>query len=364
MRKSLYISQNSIRILLGLMFIVSAVMKLLSLDTFVIYVYSFKILSFALTEIATRLLIAFEMALGAMLILKIKYKWTWWISTGMMIAFTIFLVYVAIFRNDDNCHCFGDIIEVKPWVSILKNLGILGALALVYGSCDRSLAFGFFKKEEGQEQFRCRLVPDHDVFCNGHDYPKACRVVMLSIVGVGAFVSSFVLFPPNAIFNKIFSDNNMVATSVFDKALTDSLVSLHFTNAKYDEAKDTVTFTVDTNYYQPQQGTYIIAVVSSGCKYCKQSCELMHSIFERNGLPNDRLVYWMWGANYPHCARFLRITKSWQHDCYRISPVLAVDMVYGSFPTFLVVKDGKIINAFNYRGIVEGDIVDYVEGGE
>ena len=63
MRKALFISQNSIRILLGLMFIASAVMKVLSLDTFVIYVYSFKIFSFVLTEIAARLLIAFEMVL-------------------------------------------------------------------------------------------------------------------------------------------------------------------------------------------------------------------------------------------------------------------------------------------------------------
>ena len=40
MRKAIIISQNSIRILLGIFFIVSAVMKVLSLDTFVMYVYT------------------------------------------------------------------------------------------------------------------------------------------------------------------------------------------------------------------------------------------------------------------------------------------------------------------------------------
>ncbi len=360
MRKALFISQNSIRILLGLMFIASAVMKVLSLDTFVIYVYSFKIFSFVLTEIAARLLIAFEMVLGLLLITKEKYKWTWWTATGLMAAFTLFLIYVSIFRNDENCHCFGDIIEVKPWVSIIKNVALLGVLMLVYGKCDRSLCLGWLKDEDGKERFLCGLVPDRDVFCDGNNYPQWLKIVIYSISGLAIFAATFVCFPPNAIFNKIFSRDDLVSTPTFEKAITDSLVSLHFTDIKYDAAKDTVTFRVDTNYYQEQKGTYIIAVVSSGCKYCKQSCELMHNIFERNNLPANHLQFWMWGPNYPHCARFLRITKSWAHDAYRISPALAVDMVYGSFPTFLVVKDGKIIKTLDYRGVEESKIVKYV----
>ena len=92
MRKSILISQNSIRILLGIFFIVSAVMKVLSLDTFVMYVYSFQLFPFVLTEIACRLLIGFEMLLGVMLILKLRYKLVWWTSMGLMVAFTLFLI--------------------------------------------------------------------------------------------------------------------------------------------------------------------------------------------------------------------------------------------------------------------------------
>lgn len=364
MRKALFISQNSIRILLGLFFIMSAVMKVLSIDTFVIYVFSFKLFPFIITEILCRLLIAFEMLLGLFLILKVQYKWVWWISMATMIGFTLFLTYVTIFRNDTNCHCFGDIIEVKPLVSIFKNLAVMGVMMLVYGKCNRSLCLGWLKNEEGKEKFHCELVPDRDVFCSGTDYPKLAKILIYSIGGIAIFVATFVCFPPNAIFNKVFSRHDLVATPVYEKAINDSLVYLHFTNIKHDEAKDTVTFKVDTNYYQKQKGTYIIAVVSSGCKYCKQSCELVHNIFDRNNLPSDKLQFWMWGSNPQHCARFLRITKSWEHDAYRISPVLAVDMVYGSFPTFLVVRDGKIINAFDYRGVEEGKIVKYVKEEE
>ena len=335
MRKAIRIFQNSIRILLGIFFIVSAVMKVLSLDTFVMYVYSFQLFPLVLTEIACRLLIGFEMLLGVMLILKLRYKLVWWTSMGLMVAFTLFLIYTAIFRNDDNCHCFGDIIEVKPVVSIFKNLVVMLFFLLIY------------------EWKRLMLHTEES---------KSAKIIIYVVAGLLIFVAAFVLFPPTAIYNKIFSKHNLVATPVYEKALNDSLVYLHYENIRYHEAEDTVTFQKDTVYCQLAEGTYIVPVVSAGCKYCKQSCELVHNIFERNHLPADHLVFWIWGVSDPHCGNFLRVTQCWEHEVYRISPQLAIDMVYGTFPTFLVVRDGEIIDVFGYRGVEENNIVDYVTG--
>lgn len=364
MRKAVFISQNFVRILLGLMFIVSAVMKLVSLDSLVIYMFSFHILPFALTELAARFLIAFELALGVMLISKIKYKWVWWTAMAMMIFFTLFLVYTAIFRNDDNCHCFGDLIKVKPVTSIFKNLGIMALMMFTYGKCERRFCFGWLKNEEGEERFNCKMVEEQDVFCSGKNYSKRFKKLFFSIGGVLIFVASFVIFPPKAILSKLYSHNDLVATTVFEQALTDSLVSLHFTNVQYNEAKDTVTFDVDTNFLTSMKGNRIVAVVSAGCQYCKQSCQLMHDFFERNGLDDSQFMIWMWGNSNPHCAHFLRKTECWPHDCYRISPVLAVDMVYGSFPTFIMVKDGKIVKAFEYNGVYESRVVNFIKEGK
>ncbi len=360
MRKAFFISQNSIRILLGIFFIVSAVMKVFSLDTFVMYVYSFQLFPFVLTEIACRLLIGFEMLLGVMLILKLRYKLVWWTSMGLMAAFTLFLVYTAIFRNDDNCHCFGDIIEVKPVVSIFKNLVVMGIFMLVYGRCERSLCVGWVKNEEEKEEFRFRLVPDRDVFLAEKQYSKLAKIIIYAVTGLIILAATFVLFPPTAIYNKIFSENDLVATPVYEQTQTDSLVYLHYESIRYDAEKDTVTFKTDTSYCLLGKGTYIVPVVSAGCKYCKQSCEFVHNIFERNKLPDDHLVMWVWGVNDQHCARFLRLTKCWKHDVYRVHPKLAVDLVYGTFPTYMVVRNGKVIDAFSYRGVEESKIVDYV----
>lgn len=354
MRKAIIISQNSIRILLGIFFIVSAVMKVLSLDTFVMYVYSFQLFPFVLTEIACRLLIGFEMLLGVMLLLKLRYKLVWWTSMGLMVAFTLFLIYTAIFRNDDNCHCFGDIVEVKPVVSIFKNLAVMLFFLLIYERKKRTLN-AEEPEAEVEPKFRFK-----DIFIADPWYSKSAKTVIYVVAGLLIFVATFVLFPPTAIYNKIYSKHDLVATPVYEKALKDSLVYLHFENIRYDEAKDTVTFRRDTLYCQLAKGTYIVPVVSAGCKYCKQSCELVHNIFEHNHLPADHLVFWMWGVNDPHCGNFLRVTQCWEHEVYRISPELAIDMVYGIFPTFLVVRDGEIIDAFGYRGVEESKIVDYV----
>ena len=98
---------DAIRIMIGGMFIIAAILKLISIDEFEIYIYSFNVFSFLVTTFVSRLLIAGEFILGLFLILKINYKFTWRATLIMLMLFTLFLIHVAIFRNDDNCHCFG-----------------------------------------------------------------------------------------------------------------------------------------------------------------------------------------------------------------------------------------------------------------
>ena len=115
-------SSMLIDIIIGSVFIIAAILKLISIDEFEIYIYSFNILSFFLTTFVSRIIIAAEFALGLLMILKINYKITWRIVFITLILFTLFLIYTAIFRQDSNCHCFGEIIQLNPIQSIVKNL--------------------------------------------------------------------------------------------------------------------------------------------------------------------------------------------------------------------------------------------------
>ena len=348
--KALDISRTVVRILLGAMFILSAVLKLISIDTFEAYVYSFHILSFTLAEVAARCLIALEFVTGCFLVAKTQYRWAWWVATLMTAGFTLFLVYVVLFRNDANCHCFGDLIPIEPLHSIYKNIAILALLVFAYKQPESRLFFSFHKDEETGRRFHIWEK----------DYSKKFKLWLLGISGGIAVVVLFILFPPNAVYSWVYSDNDRVATNIFDKAYADSSFYLRLANVEYRAADDTVVFRSDTARLDMDHGNYVVAVISSGCKYCRQSCDLVNNIFERNKLDNNKLKMLVWGGD-ESIAHFMKETKTWPYEFHQISPYLAIDLVYGSFPTFIFITDGKVVDAFDYRGVSEGKIVEFLK---
>ena len=348
--KALDISRSIIRILLGAMFILSAVLKLITIDTFEAYVYSFHIMSFTLAEVAARGLIALEFVTGCFLVVKAQYRWAWWIATLMTAGFTLFLVYVVLFRNDANCHCFGDLIPIEPLHSIYKNIVILVLLGFVYKQSENRL-FVSFRKDE--ETGKCIHIWEKD-------YSKRFKLWLLGITGGAAFVVLFILFPPNAVYSWVYSDSDLVATNIFDQAYADSSFYLRLTDVEYREADDTVVFRSDTARLDMDHGNYVVAVISSGCKYCLQSCDLVNNIFVRNNLDNNKLKVLVWGGD-ESIAHFMKETKTWKYEFHQISPYLAIDLVYGSFPTFIFITDGKVVDAFDYRGVNENKIADFLK---
>lgn len=348
--KVLDIFRTVVRILLGAMFILSAVLKLITIDTFETYVYSFHILSFTLAEVAARCLIALEFVTGCFLLLKAQYRWAWWVATLMTAGFTLFLVYVVLFRNDANCHCFGDLIPIEPLHSIYKNIGILAALVFAYRQPVQRISYPF--RQDG--------VTGEWVYFTEKDYSKKFKFWLLGITGGVAFVVLFILFPPNAVYSWVYSDNDLVATNIYDQAYADSSFYLKLSEVEYRADQDTVVFRSDTARLDLDSGSYVLAVVSSGCKYCRQSCDLVNNIFERNNLDSNKLKVLVWGSD-ESIAHFMKETKTWKYEFHQISPYLAIDLVYGNFPTFAFIRDGKVVEAFDYRGVNERKIVEFVK---
>lgn len=348
--KILNISRVVVRILLGALFIVSAILKLFTIDTFEIYVYSFHVLSFTLTAVAARCLIALEFVTGCFLVAKTQYRWVWWVATLMTAGFTLFLVYVVLFRNDANCHCFGELIPVEPLHSIFKNIAILALLVFTYKQPAKRLCISLRKNGETGRR----------IFIAEKEHSKRFKLWLLGLSGGIAFVVLFVLFPPNAVYGMIYSDNDKVDTSVFDKAYADSSFYLKLSDVEYRADHDTVVFRDDTVRLNMDHGNYVVAIISSGCKYCRQSCDLLNNIFERNDLDSNKLKFLVWGTD-PSISHFMNETKTWRYEFHQISPFLAIDIAYGSFPTFIFITDGKVVDAFDYRGVNEKKIVEFLK---
>ena len=130
---------NLSRILVGVLFIVSGLIKLNDPVGF-----SFKLKDYFAPEVLNleifipfALLIAifvviFEVMLGTMLLLGYAKKFTIWSSLLMIVFFTFLTFYSAFYNKVTDCGCFGDAIKLTPWESFSKDIVLLVLLLIIY----------------------------------------------------------------------------------------------------------------------------------------------------------------------------------------------------------------------------------------
>lgn len=304
MSKTATIIKTIIRILIGLMFIVSAILKLVSLDTFEIYIYSLDFFGFVFSGFVARCVIAAELLLGSFLIAKILYKPTWWLTMAMMVVFTLFLVYVALFRNDANCHCMGELVELNPAWSIVKNLVLILLLLLI-------------RKED-----------------NWHFRGTVALGISLLVASVAV---PFALFPMDSFYQIFSREEQKVDMAKFSQFMQDSTAQA----------------------LQLDRGDYVIGYLASGCKYCKISASKIHTIFQNNQLDSTRLVFMIWGSE-KSVRGFQEETETQGYRYESINPVEALNIVFGQFPTYVYVHNGQVERVANLRGLEERYTVDFL----
>ena len=297
-RNNLGIINLTIRLLLGVFFIGTAVLKLLSIDNFEIYIYSFNIFSYVTTTFFSRLLIFIELIIGVSLIMKIYFKQIWWLTMLMMVGFTLFLVYAAIFRNDSNCHCFGDLIELNPTQSIFKNIITLALLFII-------------KNEKS------------------HDYKPVLKKWLVASTILISMVVSFVLLPMDVIYNRIYSEKENINTAAFYESLSDS------------------------TFNDIKRGRYLINYALAGCKYCRLGTEKVTMMVDRHGISHDRLKFIIGGSDEA-ISRFIEVTNTSDYQHWKIPAQKFMAITYGKFPLYVFIEDGKIVKAGDFRMVDDG----------
>ncbi|WP_298396751.1 MauE/DoxX family redox-associated membrane protein [Flavobacterium sp.] len=130
----------SIRILVSLLFIVSAVAKMYPSPYFAISTFEVKQLytlgfSEHIAPYFSRTLIGIELAMGFLLLQKHWLKRFIIPMTILLLAvFVGHLTYVTFLSGGDsgNCGCFGELIPMTPIEAIIKNIVAIGLLAYLY----------------------------------------------------------------------------------------------------------------------------------------------------------------------------------------------------------------------------------------
>ena len=317
----------SVRVLTGLLFIVAAALKLMSIDGFELYIYSFNIFGFGLSAVLARLLICCEILLGLGLILKIRYKEVWRLSMLMLLCFTLFLFYVVIFRNDDNCHCFGDLISLNPLKSIVKN--VITILLLLY-----------VRTEKDQ---------------NYKPFIKKCIIVISVAVSI---ILPFFVVPTDAVYNKIISKDTVINSLELEKSLTDSLTVIRL---NVFSENDSFTIHRDSlERFDIANDRYIINYISAGCKFCKMGANKLMMMLDNNNVDRAHIKFMVWGYDADILC-FMDETNTFDCEYWFINPKKSIDITYGRFPTYVWIDKGKIIASGDIRDLSEDGIVDFLK---
>lgn len=130
---------NICRILVGVLFIISGLIKLNDPLGF-----SYKLQEYFGTDVLNLpflepyalgisiFVVVFEVLLGVFLLLGYKPKFTIWSLLGMIVFFTFLTFYSAYFDKVKDCGCFGDALKLTPWESFTKDVILLVLIVIIF----------------------------------------------------------------------------------------------------------------------------------------------------------------------------------------------------------------------------------------
>ena len=128
-----------LRIIIAVIFIISGFVKAVDIKGF-----SFKLEEYFsptvfnmpfLEQLALPLaaiVVALELLLGMMLLLKIKLKPVLLALIVLCVFFAFLTFYSAFFNKVTDCGCFGDAVKFTPWQSFLKDIVLLAGLLILW----------------------------------------------------------------------------------------------------------------------------------------------------------------------------------------------------------------------------------------
>ena len=281
----------AIRIVIALLFIVSAVAKLskgqiLDSPYFAISTFEVKQLytlgfSETIAPYFSRILIGIEFALGFLLLINHHLKRiTIPITIGLLVVFIGHLSYVTFLSggNTGNCGCFGELIPMTPIEAIIKNIIAVGLLVWLWKIIENDKKSNFW---------------------------------ILTTVTLGCILGLFMLAPMKAATTSISVSNENIDTlnnpdSVF--VTTDLNLSTDLLNKSEDSSKVKVEKVVEevkkdvgpkpvfsgySEFYADiDKGQKILCFFVPGCEHCRDAARDLNALQKKHkDFPQVQIVF-------------------------------------------------------------------------
>lgn len=289
-----------LKVFLGLVFVVSAVLKIIGMDRFEIYIYSYHFFSLNFSFLVARAAIIVELVLGIGLISNCFHKLMWWGSVVMLLGYSLLLVYALILGRTDNCHCFGDYLRFNPWQSLIKNMVLLALFAFIY-------------KVKGR-QFKYQWLA-------------------LAVVTLACSVTVFAVSPPDN-FTTATLPGHDLQRAAFSKAIQE------------DPLKD----------YALDEGKKVVCVFSTGCEYCMMAAHKLSLMQSYYGFPEKDVLFVFMGSE-EGVERFYKESESSRYQYVIYEDVKALlRMTNGVFPVLVLTENGEVVREYGFRNMNEKEI--------
>lgn len=285
-----------ISVLAGIVFISSAIAKLISVDHFELYIFSQKIIGFHLSTLAARLIISAELVLGVLLLAGFYYRTIRRVTIVVLGLFSIFLLVKLIVGSTENCNCFGTMLMMGPLESLIKNVILIVLLAI--STHRKPLVF------------------------------RGVGIITAAIIILSIAVP-MIISAPDILYIKVYTP--------VDRAGDSDYLQLSDTTLPWDE------------------GARIVLFSSPACYYCRLTAKKLSISAERTGT-DDRVLFYFFGDD-EYVENFWEQSEIDPFP-YAILPTAEIiTLTDGLFPTLMFLEDGKILKRSGYRDFAERDLV-------
>ncbi len=286
----------ALRVVLGVLFIFSALAKLISVDQFEIYIFGFRLFGLGLSYLIARAIIVMELALGILLILNLNSQAIYVTSFLVLAFFTLFLIGLTIAGNRDSCHCFGEMMEMNPIHSLLKNIALIVILRL----------------SAGLKSFRIPYKP-----------------LWHTLIIVGSIAAVFIISPPDNWRYEQYSQSTTISEKALHDALTKGLLPADLL-----------------------EGEKVVCFVSVTCQYCLMAAQKIAILRSKEDFSNGELTVVFGQGNIERDPSEFLEESGLDYERYLFldaSPFLRI--TGGTMPLTIVLNEGKIMAKYGYRDI-------------
>ncbi len=280
----------------------SSIAKLSSLESFELYIFSFGFATFDICSLVARSVVIMEFLLGSFLVFNLLHRFMKWITAAFLAVFSIFLLWRLMAGDTESCHCMGDVVDMNPTQSLIKN-AVLAVLLAVSWKTDRLV----YKRQN----------------------------LIAFLIAAVTTVVVFLVWPPDFYYRNT-SESNDLSQEAF-RPVADSLGF--------------------------SRGRRVICFYSATCEHCRHCASKMAGIIRRHDIPLDSVsVLFM----QTHVAQDSVVTAFYAehgdglvlpyHDLH---PFDFIPLTNGSMPLVTLFKDGNLVKEYDYLSLDEKELASF-----